>query len=61
MFEPENDIERLLMRASTEPAERPAFARALMDAQIFVVLIADGTADRPAIRRQRRSFPKAPN
>jgi len=38
MFEPENDIERALMRASREPAERPAFARALMDAQIFVVL-----------------------
>ena len=35
MFEPENDIERLLMRASAEPAERPAFARALMDAEIF--------------------------
>jgi hypothetical protein len=33
MFEPENDIERLLMRASAEPAERPAFARALMDGQ----------------------------
>jgi hypothetical protein len=42
MFEPENDIERLLMRASAEPAERPGFARALMDAQIFVVLVSDG-------------------
>jgi type III secretion system (T3SS) SseB-like protein len=42
MFEPENDIERLLMRASAEPAERPAFARALMDAQIFLVMIAGG-------------------
>jgi hypothetical protein len=41
MFEPENDIERLLMRASAEPAERPAFARALMDARIFVVLVSD--------------------
>ncbi|KRQ96199.1 hypothetical protein CQ12_23415 [Bradyrhizobium jicamae] len=41
MFEPENDIERLLMRASAEPAERPGFARALMDAQIFVVLVPD--------------------
>ena len=41
MFEPENDIERLLVRASAEPAERPAFARAIMDAQIFVVLVAD--------------------
>jgi hypothetical protein len=41
MFEPENDIERLLMRASAEPAERPAFARALMDTRIFVVLVSD--------------------
>jgi SseB protein N-terminal domain/SseB protein C-terminal domain len=42
MFEPENDIERMLVRAAAEPGERPGFARALMDAQVFVVLIADG-------------------
>ena len=42
MFESENDIERLLMRASAEPAERPGFARALIDAQIFVVLVSNG-------------------
>lgn len=47
MFEPENDIERMLMRASAEPAERPAFARALMDSQIFVVLVPD--ADHPVV------------
>ena len=41
MFEPENDIERLLMRASTQPSERPAFARAIMDAHVFVVLVPD--------------------
>jgi len=41
MFEPENDIERLLMRASTEPAERPGLARAILDAQIFLVLVPD--------------------
>jgi len=41
MFEPENDIERLLMRASAEPAQRPAFARALIDARIFVLLVSD--------------------
>ena len=41
MFEPENDIERLLMRASAEPAERPGFARVLMDSEIFVVLVSD--------------------
>jgi len=42
MSEPENDIERLLMRASAEPAERPGFARAIIDAEIFVVLVSDG-------------------
>lgn len=42
MFEPENDIERLLVRASAEPAARPDFARALMDAQIVLVLVPDG-------------------
>jgi hypothetical protein len=42
MFEPENDIERMLMRAAAEPAERPGFARALMDAEIFVVLVPEG-------------------
>ena len=47
MFEPENDIERLLMRASAEPAERPAFARALIDTGIFVVLVPD--ADHPIV------------
>jgi hypothetical protein len=41
MFEPENDIERMLMRAATEPAARPAFARALMDAENFIVLACD--------------------
>jgi hypothetical protein len=41
MFEPENDIERMLMRASAEPAERPGFARALMDAEIFLLLVPD--------------------
>jgi hypothetical protein len=41
MFEPENDIERMLIRASAEPAMRPGFARALMDAQIFLVLVPD--------------------
>ena len=39
MFEPENDIERLLMRAAADPAVRPDFARALMDTQMFVVLV----------------------
>jgi type III secretion system (T3SS) SseB-like protein len=42
MFEPENDIERLLMRASTQPSERRSFMRALLDAEIFVVLVPEG-------------------
>jgi hypothetical protein len=42
LFEPESDLERMLMRAVTHPAERPGFARALMDAQIFVMPIANG-------------------
>lgn len=41
MFEPENDIERLLMRASAEPAARPEFARAILDAQIFLVFVSN--------------------
>lgn len=41
MFEPENDIERLLMRAAIDPAERPGFARILMDAEVFIVLVSE--------------------
>jgi len=41
MFEPENDIERLLMRASAEPHARPGFARAIMDTQIFLVFVSN--------------------
>jgi len=36
MFEPENDIERALTKAATEPAARPEFLRALMDAEILM-------------------------
>ena len=42
MFEPENNVERLLMRASTQPSERRSFMRALLDAEVFVVLVCDG-------------------
>ena len=41
MFESENDIERMLVRASAESAERPGFTRALLDAEIYVVLVPD--------------------
>jgi hypothetical protein len=60
MFEPENDIERHLMRASAEHAERPGFARAIMDAQVFVVLIPEAAASFPH-PTARPPFPKAPN
>ena len=32
MFEPENEIERLLVRAASDPFARAAFTRALTDA-----------------------------
>src|ERR1700710_531943 len=42
MFEPENEIERMLGRASTHPSERRSFMRALLDSEIFVVLVPEG-------------------
>jgi hypothetical protein len=42
MFEPENEIERMLMRAAQEPSERSAFAEALIDAEIIVALVPEG-------------------
>jgi len=42
MFAPENETERLLVVAATAPAERPRFLRALMEAQVFVVLLPVG-------------------
>lgn len=42
MFEPENDLERSLMRASADAAHRPEFLRQLMDADIFLALMALG-------------------
>jgi hypothetical protein len=41
MFEPENEIEHMLIRASSEPSERPAFARALLDAEVCGVLVGE--------------------
>jgi hypothetical protein len=48
MFEPENEIERLLVRAASEPSARAAFTRALMDAQIYLVLVPDGPVEQQA-------------
>lgn len=36
-FEPQNELEQLLMRASEDPAARPAFYRALVAADLFVI------------------------
>jgi hypothetical protein len=47
MFEPENQIERDLMRASADAGARPAFARAMLDTEVFVVLIPQGGAIAP--------------
>jgi len=47
MFEPENEIERMLMRAAKEPSERAAFARTLMDAEILVALVPEGGQLKP--------------
>src|SRR3954454_7899454 len=41
MFEPENDFERALMRASAEPSARPGFLRELMDAEVYIILTSD--------------------
>jgi hypothetical protein len=47
MFEPENDIERHLMRAAADAATRPGFERALLDAEIYLVLVPEGGAMTP--------------
>lgn len=47
MFEPENEIERMLMRAAKEPTERPAFAKALLDADVSIVLVPEGGSIAP--------------
>jgi hypothetical protein len=36
-FEPQNDLERSLMRASSDPAHRPRFYRDFTESQIFVI------------------------
>lgn len=36
-FEPLNDLERLLVRAATEPDQRPAFGRAILESQLCAV------------------------
>ncbi|MCX6902439.1 MAG: enhanced serine sensitivity protein SseB C-terminal domain-containing protein [Verrucomicrobia bacterium] len=36
-FEPINDLERLLVRAATDPAARPEFMRKLLDSQVWLL------------------------
>ena len=47
MFEPENQIERDLMKAAVDPGARPTFTRAILDAEVFVVLIPEDGAVLP--------------
>ncbi len=42
MFEPENDLERSLVRAADDPAHRPNFLLRMLNAQVVVVLQPDG-------------------
>jgi hypothetical protein len=42
MFEPENDLERSLLRAAAEPAHGPAFLRAMFNGTTFVPLEFEG-------------------
>ncbi len=41
MIEPTNELERKLMLAADNPASRPDFYRALMDADVFVIGFTD--------------------
>ena len=36
-FEPQNDLERSLVKADDDPAHRPQFSRDLVQADLFVV------------------------
>lgn len=42
-FEPENELELALMQAASDPSRRAGFARILMDAEIVVALLSDGS------------------
>ncbi|AMN44406.1 enhanced serine sensitivity protein SseB C-terminal domain-containing protein [Rhodoplanes sp. Z2-YC6860] len=52
MFEPENDLERSLIRAVNDPAHRPDFLLRMLDAQTFIPLEIDGP--RPPARPDGR-------
>lgn len=46
-----NEIERLLVAAADDPAQRPAFSRALLDAEVYVL----GSLDRPTVAGEAQS------
>src|SRR3954447_1531985 len=57
MFQPENELERSLIRATADPASQPEFLQRLLEAQVFIALVpsggtitpgADGNATIPA-------------
>lgn len=49
-FAPRNHLERLLVQASSDPAVRPAFLRAFLDSEIFVIGL---VGDAPAVEEER--------
>lgn len=49
MFEPENDLERSLIRAVNDPAHRPDFLRRMFNGQTFVALEVEGPLPRPSL------------
>jgi hypothetical protein len=50
-FEAENDLERALMRAPSEPAARPEFYRLLLDSHLFIIgQIGNQTPERAEIQ-----------
>jgi len=40
MFEPSNGLERLLIAAATDPAQRAAFSKAVLEAHLYVAPVA---------------------
>src|SRR4051812_2107791 len=49
MFEPENDLERSLLRAVSDPAHRPNFLLRMFNAEIIIALEIEGAA--PSVSR----------
>lgn len=60
MFQPENDIERALVRACEEPGARVAFLKAFLDAELAFALVDSGNAREgyvvPEVSDERGAF-----